>query len=52
MWKFRCEIRQSVCSSNPCNYGTCNDLTNSYTCSCYLGFTGNTCQIAIDCKYY
>ena len=33
------------CASDPClNGGVCNDLTNSYSCSCPQGFTGNRCE--------
>ena len=32
------------CQSNPCmNGATCNDGTNSYTCTC-VGFTGYHCE--------
>ena len=33
------------CSSSPCqNGGTCNDLLNSYTCSCASGYGGAQCE--------
>ena len=33
------------CSSNPClNGGTCNNLVNSYSCSCPSGYTGTNCE--------
>ena len=32
------------CADRPCqNHGTCNDLVNSYTCTCIPGFTGRNC---------
>ena len=33
------------CASIPCQNGaTCNDLVNSYYCTCAEGYTGTNCQ--------
>lgn len=32
------------CGSNPCQHGgTCTDLINGYTCSCYPAYQGTDC---------
>ena len=37
------------CASTPCvNGGICNNLINSYTCTCRPGFAGVNCEIKID----
>lgn len=35
------------CVSNPCQYGTCHDGANGYTCSCKAGFDGVNCETGI-----
>lgn len=35
------------CGSNPCQYGTCHDGVNGYTCSCKNGFYGVNCETGI-----
>ena len=38
------------CSSSPCVNGTCNDVVNNYTCTCFGGFEGRDCEIGkVDC---
>ncbi|NXU58670.1 CRUM1 protein, partial [Turnix velox] len=38
-----------VCASNPClNSGTCQDLFNSFSCSCSLGWGGLLCETNLD----
>jgi len=38
------------CSSSPCVNGTCNDVVNNYTCTCFGGFEGRDCGIGkVDC---
>ena len=33
------------CASSPCTNGaTCNNLIDSYTCSCVAGFEGTNCE--------
>ena len=32
------------CDSYPCVNGDCVDGLNSYTCDCYSGYTGVTCE--------
>lgn len=42
-----CNTLDSVneCDQNPCNgHGTCTNLDNSYTCSCYNGYNGINCE--------
>ncbi|XP_060574162.1 uncharacterized protein LOC132731881, partial [Ruditapes philippinarum] len=37
------------CSSNPCkNGGTCDNIPNSYTCSCPSNWKGSRCEIDTD----
>ena len=34
------------CSSNPCSHGgTCSNNSNTYTCSCMFGYSGDNCDI-------
>ncbi|KAM7388055.1 hypothetical protein PAMP_024256 [Pampus punctatissimus] len=41
--------RDPVCQPNPCqNGGECQDLFNSYNCSCVEGWTGRHCNYFID----
>ncbi|XP_031986932.1 protein crumbs homolog 2 isoform X4 [Corvus moneduloides] len=38
-----------VCASSPClNAGTCEDLFNSFRCSCSTGWAGQRCEANID----
>ncbi|XP_067930809.1 cubilin-like [Watersipora subatra] len=39
-----------VCSPNPCQNGNCFTVTssNSFTCSCFVGWTGHLCQTDVD----
>ncbi|XP_061182910.1 MAM and LDL-receptor class A domain-containing protein 1-like [Saccostrea echinata] len=32
------------CRSTPCKQGTCTDVGDSFTCSCYPGFSGQLCD--------
>ena len=32
------------CASNPCQYGSCNDHVNSYSCTCDSGYEGTNCN--------
>ena len=33
------------CSSNPClNGGTCTELSNGFSCTCFPGFNGTVCD--------
>ena len=42
-WFLTVDINE--CSSNPCQNGaTCNNLVNSFSCACVLGYTGDTCS--------
>ncbi|XP_078668039.1 uncharacterized protein LOC144909744 isoform X1 [Branchiostoma floridae x Branchiostoma belcheri] len=34
------------CASNPCTHGTCQDLTDAYSCTCNTGWTGVRCDQA------
>ncbi|XP_061176191.1 adhesion G protein-coupled receptor E2-like [Saccostrea echinata] len=37
------------CARRPCqNYGTCNENSDSFTCSCRSGFAGRLCQTDIN----
>ncbi|KAK6979870.1 neurogenic locus Notch protein [Biomphalaria glabrata] len=42
----QCEEKRNYCHPNPCNNGTCANLSNGrgYKCMCFEGFTGSTCQ--------
>ncbi|CAH1401167.1 unnamed protein product [Nezara viridula] len=45
----QCEVDIDECQMNPCmNGGICNDLINSFKCTCPIGFTGSRCQTNID----
>jgi len=42
-----CTVNSNDCSSNPCgNNGLCVDGLNTFTCFCYPGYTGQTCNTA------
>ena len=32
------------CLSNPCEFGTCTDEVNQYSCRCIPGYTGERCE--------
>ena len=32
------------CASNPCQNGECQDLVNSFACSCHGGWQGTLCD--------
>ena len=32
------------CSPHPCNYGNCTDEVDGFSCSCYDGYDGETCD--------
>ncbi|XP_071125494.1 lactadherin-like isoform X2 [Mytilus edulis] len=37
------------CSPDPClNGGTCSAASSSYTCACASGYTGSTCNTAVQ----
>ena len=36
------------CASSPCDYGSCNDHVNSWSCTCEPGYTGTECEVNID----
>ena len=37
------------CLSSPCqNNGTCNNLSNKYTCTCAPGYEGTNCQTGME----
>ncbi|XP_052083489.1 neurogenic locus notch homolog protein 1-like [Mytilus californianus] len=36
------------CSRNPCVHGTCTNSLLGFSCKCDKGYTGNTCNTAID----
>ena len=39
------------CLSNPCGNGLCQDAINGFTCNCYPGSTGTTCDMDMnDCN--
>ena len=46
----KCEIKISVCDSNPCQSGgLCSEnSTNDYACECKTGFTGKNCELEVD----
>ncbi|XP_004625362.1 protein crumbs homolog 1 isoform X1 [Octodon degus] len=42
-------LQLNACNSNPCLHGgNCEDLYNSYHCSCPLGWSGIFCEFNID----
>ncbi|ESO11068.1 hypothetical protein HELRODRAFT_72662, partial [Helobdella robusta] len=44
-----CEMEVLLCMSSPCgNNGSCNDIFNNYTCSCYEGFRSDGHQLCVD----
>lgn len=46
-----CDV-DDKCNPNPCqNNGTCNDLTDSFNCTCALGWLGDNCTTAVTCDY-
>ncbi|XP_052078238.1 sushi, von Willebrand factor type A, EGF and pentraxin domain-containing protein 1-like isoform X2 [Mytilus californianus] len=46
-----CDVADK-CNPNPCqNNGTCNDLTDSFNCTCALGWLGDNCTTAVTCDY-
>ena len=45
----RCELTINACTSNPCRFGTCQQLTPGYYyCQCSPGYTGFNCQTEIN----
>ncbi|XP_024946918.1 protocadherin-like wing polarity protein stan isoform X2 [Cephus cinctus] len=46
---YLCDTEVNLCYSNPCkNGGTCQRREGGYTCTCSLGFTGDSCEISMD----
>ena len=42
LFVFSLEINE--CESNPCVYGTCSDYLLYYECTCFAGYSGDTCE--------
>jgi hypothetical protein len=42
-----CQANINDCFPNPCNFGTCEDGVNSYTCKCDPGYQGPNCDTPI-----
>ncbi|XP_053380156.1 neurogenic locus notch homolog protein 1-like [Mercenaria mercenaria] len=38
-------VVSNYCDSSPCIHGTCNNLSNDFSCSCHQGFKGRLCNI-------
>ena len=43
-----CDMRIDNCDPDPCENGTCTDLTRNYMCNCFDGFMGRNCSVDID----
>ncbi|CAH1274717.1 SNED1 [Branchiostoma lanceolatum] len=46
----RCD-RNYACESNPCRHGTCQEHHTHYSCSCYDGWQGSTCDTVVNCGH-
>ncbi|XP_076082118.1 peroxidasin homolog [Mytilus galloprovincialis] len=45
-----CETNINECASNPCRHGgVCHDGVNKFTCTCTVGYNGNTCETVDEC---
>lgn len=40
-----CKEEFDECSLHPCHNGNCTDGLHSFTCNCFPGYTGDTCQL-------
>jgi len=43
-----CQYNPDDCVDVSCNYGTCVDGLNNFTCECQAGYSGVSCNIDID----
>ncbi|RWS23335.1 cubilin-like protein, partial [Leptotrombidium deliense] len=46
-------VSNSICSSNPCIFGTCigNAMKTGFTCRCFKGWSGDLCTVRVnDCS--
>ena len=43
-----CSTNINECSRNPCVFGQCRDLINSYVCVCDPQYTGTNCNKKMD----
>ncbi|KAK6173541.1 hypothetical protein SNE40_016972 [Patella caerulea] len=41
-------VIEDHCKSSPCGNGTCQNRKDNFTCSCFSGYRGDRCEIAID----
>ena len=48
MYFCRFQVAFRACDTQPCKYGNCQNVGNTFTCQCHPGYTGMTCNTPME----